>query len=209
MPTDFDLAYANEQLARSQSPLRRTIKAAYLKSALREVRGATVDFGCGAGQLLEKLPVGSIGLEVNVALIEILANKGLKAAYYDALDDKFSLGPIEPGKFQTLLASHVFEHFDDAANALHKVANSCERLGISRIVCIVPGWKGYLSDATHRTFITADYLRANQLERLGAFKLITQRYFPVNAEAFGRFFIYNECVFVWARDAGNAKATSV
>ena len=208
MATEFDQAYADEQLARSQSPLRRTIKAAYLKSALREVRGATVDFGCGAGQLLEKLPAGSLGLEVNPALIEILANKGLKAAYYDALADNFSLGPVEASKFQTLLASHVFEHFDDAASALRSVAATCERLGISRIVCIVPGWKGYLSDATHRTFITANYLREKQLERLGAFKLITQRYFPVNAEAFGRVFIYNECVFVWTRDSVSSAAAS-
>ena len=197
MGTDFDQRYADEQLARSQSSIRRTIKEAYLRSALREISGSTVDFGCGAGQLLERLPTGSMGLEVNPALISILKKKGLNAAFYDALGDNFGLGPVVPGRFQTFLASHVLEHFDDAAGALRKLADTCERKGISRIVCIVPGWKGFLSDATHRTFVSPSYVREQKLQKMGSFTLATTRFFPINAEGFGRFFIYNECVFVW------------
>lgn len=200
MGIDFDQRYADEQLARSQSRIRRTIKEAYLRSALREVSGPTLDFGCGAGQLLERLPTGSMGLEVNPALIEILKTKGLNASLYDALSDNFGLAPVARGQFQTILASHVLEHFEDAAGALRKLADSCEAKGISRIVCIVPGWKGYLSDATHRTFVSAAYVHEHNLQAIGSFKLTTTRYFPINTEGFGRFFIYNECVLVWNRE---------
>lgn len=199
MTGEFDQAYASTQIARSQSWFRRVIKSAYLNSALREIVGPTVDLGCGAGQLLERLPGGSLGLELNSALVATLKAKGSNIAHYDALADNFSLGPVAPNRFQTLIASHVIEHFDDAVGALKKLAASAQRLGIIRIVCIVPGWNGYQSDATHRSFVDPAYIQTNGLQQLGAFALLRTRFFPVDAESFGRIFIYNECVLVWQR----------
>lgn len=199
MTHEFDQAYASEQIARSQSGLRRFVKSAYLNSTLREISGATVDLGCGAGQLLERLPLGSLGLELNPVLVERLRATGSNVAHYDALADDFSLGPVAPERFQTLIASHVIEHFEDAAGALKKLAAAAQRLGIVRIVCVVPGWKGYQSDSTHRTFVDPAYIHSNALHELGAFRLARTRCFPINAEPFGRFFVYNECVFVWQR----------
>ena len=200
MTNEFDQSYADAQIARSQSGIRRFVKSCYLNSALREISGPTVDLGCGAGQLLQRLPEGSLGLELNPALVQLLKVQGHNVAYYDALADDFSLGPVAANQFQTLIASHVMEHFDDAAAALKRLIASAQRLGITRIVCIVPGWKGYQSDATHRSFVDPAYIRANGLHEVGTFRMSNApRFFPVNTESFGRHFIYNECVMVWQR----------
>ncbi len=204
MSGEFDQTYAASQIARSQSGFRRTVKSAYLASALREIVGLTVDLGCGAGQLLARLPDGSLGLEINPVLVDTLKAKGCNVAYYNALDDDFSLGPVAPNRFHTVVASHVLEHFDDAAEALKKLAAAAQRLGVQRIVCVVPGWKGYQSDATHRSFVDSAYLHKNALHELGEFRLIRTRFFPVNVESFGRIFIYNESVFVWCRPVQSA-----
>ena len=73
---EFDRHYAAEQLRRSRHPIRRFVKGFYLRNILRDVRGSAIDFGCGADQLLERLPPGSAGLEVNKYLIEELRRSG-------------------------------------------------------------------------------------------------------------------------------------
>lgn len=193
----YDAAYGAEQIARSNSVLRRAIKRHYIASALREVDGPTVDLGCGAGQLLERLPAGSIGLEINQHLIRHLTARKQNVLHYDALADDFALSPLTAGAYRTLIASHVLEHFDDSASTLRKLAAACARLGISRIVIVVPGWKGYLSDATHRTFVTPRYIREHGLVRIDGYALNRTRFFPFNMESAGRWFVYNECIFVW------------
>ena len=65
----FDAGYAGEQLRRSKQPLRKVVKGFYLRSVLSLLNGPTIDYGCGAGQLLALLPAGSLGLEVNPHLI--------------------------------------------------------------------------------------------------------------------------------------------
>ena len=65
--SEFDQRYAAEQLRRSRHPLRRLIKKFYLDQVLREATGATIDFGCGAGQLLERLPGRMVNAELQVA----------------------------------------------------------------------------------------------------------------------------------------------
>ena len=72
MTPDFDQAYADEQIRRRSSPARRLVKARYLDNLTRRFTGPTIDLGCGAGQLLERLPKGSVGLEINDALIAYL-----------------------------------------------------------------------------------------------------------------------------------------
>lgn len=199
MVDEYGSDYAARQLERRASRLRRLIKAAYLASTLKEVDGPTLDFGCGAGQLLERLPPGSTGLEINALLVSELQRRGLDARLYDAGGDDFALSSIEPGRYRTFVASHVLEHFVDAAQALRRIAVASERLRLSRLVLVVPGWKGYQSDNTHKTFVDAAYLERNQLLTLGPFRLAVSRSFPINREWFGRFFVYNETVFVWDR----------
>jgi len=75
--SDYGADYAEQQLSRSRHPLRRLIKGFYLRNLLSDVVGPTIDFGCGAGQILERLPEGSIGFEANNHLVSALNEKGM------------------------------------------------------------------------------------------------------------------------------------
>jgi SAM-dependent methyltransferase len=197
MTSEFDQNYASEQIRRSHNPIRRYVRNFYLDNILRHVKGSTIDFGCGAGQLLAKLPQGSIGIEVNPVLIQELIKKGLNVIHYDASFDDFSLTPFPVGEYHTLVMSHVLEHFSEASTVMRKQMTACKRLSIKRIVFVLPGWKGYLSDSTHKTFIDPAYLRNNGLISLEGYQLTHMHFFPFNIEAIGRFFIFNECVAIY------------
>lgn len=194
---DYDVHYAERQLRRSKSPIRRFVKLHYLNSVLRDVRGATVDFGCGAGQLLERLPSGSVGLEVNLHLVEALRGRQLDARPYEPTIDNLTFSNLPVGQFKTFVMSHVLEHFEDAAAGLRRVIESCERLGVLRLIIVVPGERGYSFDPTHRTFVNRAYLQDNDLLEHAGFKVTSLSHFPVNREGFGRFFTFNELKVVY------------
>ncbi len=196
---EFDQAYATEQLRRSRHPLRRSIKKFYLDSVLREVQGATIDFGCGAGQLLARLPAGSIGLEVNPHLVQALQQAGMDARLYDGSSDDFSLSGLDSGRYKSLVISHVLEHFDDTAQMMHKLWRACARLGVETIVAVVPGAKGYASDSTHKTFVTEDYVREHALQTCEGYRLSAAKYFPLDVARVGDYFIFHELKLVYRR----------
>lgn len=196
---EFDRAYAAEQLRRSRHPLRRLIKRCYLDRLLRETVGPTIDFGCGAGQLLARLPMGSVGLEVNPHLVEALLQEGMDARLYAAGSDDFSLSSLETGRYHSFAISHVLEHFGDAAAVMRKLWRACARLGVTTIVAVVPGAKGYASDSTHKTFITRAWLRDNDLERCEGYALVGASYFPLDVRVVGDWFAFHELHLVYRR----------
>lgn len=197
---EFDQRYAAEQLRRSRHPLRRLIKKFYLDQILREVAGPTIDFGCGAGQLLERLPPGSVGLEVNPHLVQALQQRGLDARYYDAYADDFSLSLLAGKQFKSFVISHVLEHFDDTSAVMHKLWRACAQFGVDTIVAVVPGAKGYASDATHKTFVTEQYIRDHGLTHCEGYTLARANYFPINATHVGDWFVFHELKLVYRRD---------
>lgn len=196
---EFDRAYAAEQLRRSRHPLRRLIKKLYLDRVLREMSGPTIDFGCGAGQMLARLPAGSVGLEVNPHLVEALRGNGIDARLYDGDADDFSLSTLEAGRYRSFVVAHVLEHFDDAAAVMRKLWRACARLGVTTLVAVVPGAKGYASDSTHKTFITRAWLRDNDLERCEGYALVGASYFPLDVRAAGDWFAFHELHLVYRR----------
>ena len=169
--SEFGSAYAAEQLRRSRHPLRRLIKKFYLDRVVRELRGPTIDFGCGAGQLLARLPADSVGLEVNPHLVQALQQAGMNARLYDAYSDDFSLSQLEVGRYESFTISHVLEHFDDTAAVMRKLWRACARLGVTTVVAVVPGARGYAYDSTHKTFVTQAWLRQNGLSECEGFVL--------------------------------------
>ena len=204
MSAGFDEAYAEEQLRRSRHPLRRLVKGFYLRNILREVSGPAIDFGCGAGQLLERLPTGSVGLEVNPALVRTLQARRLNAVQYDAAADNLALSGLQPGRYSTFVMAHVLEHFDDAAGALRALLRACRRLDVERFVLVVPGWKGYQSDATHKTFVDFGYLRREGLLACEGYALKTARHFPLDVESLGRHFVFHELTAVLQRQGAGS-----
>lgn len=195
----FDREYAARQLRRSRNPLRRAIKHFYLRNMLREVRGRTVDLGFGAGQLLEKLPPGSLGLEVNPHLVEAARSAGLNAVLYDTDAAEPLIGAVPPGIYSTLVMAHVLEHIPDAHQFVRRMLRSCAALGIGRVIFVVPGAKGYEFDSTHRTFVNARYLKEHGLLQCEGYAVTTSRYFPGNYEGIGRYYTFHEFMFVYDR----------
>lgn len=195
----FDREYAARQIRRRRNPLRRAIKEFYLRNMLREVRGRTIDLGFGAGQLLERLPEGSIGLEVNPHLVEDARRAGLNAVLYDSSAAQPLIGVVPPHTYSTLVMAHVLEHFDDAAGFVRRMLHSCAALGIGRVIFVVPGAKGYQFDSTHRTFVNRQYLKAHDLLSVEGYEVTTARYFPGNQEWIGRYYVFHEFMFVYDR----------
>ena len=196
---EFDQRYAAEQLRRSRHPLRRFVKGFYLRNVLRDVRGPCIDYGCGAGQLLRAMHPGSVGLEVNPHLIAALCASGLVVYPARAEMSDFELREFPAGVFKTLVISHVLEHLPDPAAALRVLLSACERLGIERVIAVVPGEKGFAFDATHKTFIDSAWVDQH-LRSLGAgFKLVNRSYFPGPWSWIGRYFVFHEMKLVLDR----------
>lgn len=199
MTSEFTRDYATEQLRRSRNPFRRLIKSLYIRNILQEVIGPSIDFACGAGQLLARLPLGSVGIEVNPYLIRELEDMGLNVIHYNPEDDQFLLLDLPERQYTTFIMAHVLEHFTNPAQILQTLLRSCKRIGIQRVILILPGWKGYQTDHTHKTFVNSHYLQTQGLLCSEDYQLRTLRYFPGNKESFGRYFVFHELIVVLDR----------
>ena len=195
----FGADYAAEQLRRSRHPLRRVIRRFYLDNILRDVRGPTIDLGCGAGQLLARLPHGSIGLELNKHLIAALQAEGLDARHYDPGSDDYAFTAMKRGFYRTMVLSHVLEHFDDVPTVMRKICSGCRTLDVERIVIVVPGIKGYRTDRTHRTFVTKSFIAAHELTECEGYRLSRTSCFPGNMESLGNKITYHETKLLYVR----------
>lgn len=195
--SDYGSDYAEQQLSRSRHPLRKLIKGFYLRNLLEDVIGPTIDFGCGAGQILELLPEGSIGFEANSHLVSALDKQGLDARLYNPETDQLTFMDVPTGHFDTFVMSHVLEHFDNAEQGLKKILDSCKRLGIKRVIIVVPGKKGYYYDNTHRTFVNRSYIEEFGLTQYNGFVARKMAYFPVNLAKLGDYFTFHEFKIVF------------
>ena len=176
----------------NRSSFRKKIRSFYLQDIKKYCIGKTIDFGCGVGELLKMLPEGSVGFEVNKVVVDFCKKNGLNVNLYVPESDNYNFNMIEPGRYETFTMNHVLEHLENSFKVMNSIFESCNRLGIKRIVFTVPGHKGYQSDKTHQTFINMDYITKTGLSDNKYYKLIVNKYFPINAEAFSRYFTHNE-----------------
>lgn len=190
MSGDFDASYTAYQTDRSA--LRRIVRRMYLRSAAAQLRGPTVDFGCGVGELLDRLPAGSKGLEYNLATVTHCRAKGLDVEAYDGYADDWNLSALAGGRFESMVISHVLEHLDEPTQILGKLLTAAEGLGIGRVLVIVPGQAGYRIDATHRTFVDRPMLSADGVVAGTGFELARSRYFPGDLRKIGDWFPHHE-----------------
>jgi SAM-dependent methyltransferase len=204
----FGQSYAAEQQRRAQHPVRRWVKGFYLRRLLREVSGPTVDYGCGAGQLLARLPAGSIGLELNEVLVAQLRARGHEVYPVPADSSAFDLEGMATGRYRSLVIAHVIEHLDDPGAALRRLLSACARLGIERVVVVVPGPKGFRSDPTHRVFVDAAYMQRHVEPLHAGYVRRGPRYFPLPWAGGGELFIYNEVIWVFARETPSLEGRS-
>lgn len=199
----FDERYTAYQVNRSA--LRYVVRRLYLRSAATQLSGPTLDFGCGIGELLERLPSGSKGLEYNQASVSFCREKGLDVEWYDGFADDWGLACLSKADaLQSMVVSHVLEHLDEPTDVLRKLLRAAQRIGISRVLVIVPGRSGYRSDSTHRTFVDADMLQDDAIVADTQFAVAASRYFPGNVRAFGNWLPHHELQVLYRHRADHA-----
>ena len=177
--------------------------SAYLRRAASLLRGRTLDFGCGVGELLAKLPAGSKGLEYNPATVEFCRRAGLDVEFYDGESDHWqlsTLGAEMGGQFESMIISHVLEHLEHPRDVLNRLLWSAARLGMRRVVVIVPGRAGFRVDATHRTFIDLAYLQDASIVCGTAFSFRGARYFPGDLRGLGDWLPHHELQVVFEKE---------
>lgn len=188
MSADFDDSYTRYQSERSA--LRKFVRKLYLRRAASQLRGKTLDFGCGVGELLAWLPAGSQGLEYNRATVEHCRARGLDVRFYDGSADDWSLSLLDASDgFRSMVISHVLEHLDEPTDVLRRLLAAAERLGVRDVLIIVPGRAGFRIDPTHRVFVDEAMLRS----AVDAPWSIQRAFcFPFPWERVGDVFVYNE-----------------
>lgn len=198
MSADFDHEYTAYQTNRSA--FRKFVRRAYLDSARRKLRGRVLDFGCGVGELLSTLPEGSMGLEYNRATVEHCRRQGLDVAWYDGTQDDWRMSAVPAGRrFDSMIVSHVLEHLDQPATVLRKLLRAGERLGIGRVLVIVPGRAGFRIDPTHLTFVDRAFLGDAAIVEESDWHVASSGYFPGNLRAIGDWFPHHELQVVFER----------
>lgn len=191
-------AYANYQHNRGW--LRKFVRGFYLNAAAKQLVGRTLDMGCGLGDLLAILPQGSLGLEYNKIAVERCTANGLAAEWYDSFGDDWCLSSIgKEARFESMVISHVLEHLDKPAETLRKLLASAARLGLRRVLVIVPGAAGFKSDKTHRTFVDRKLLADPMLVDGLPFSLSRHRYFPFNCRILGNWITHHELHVLYER----------
>lgn len=114
--------------------------------------GRSVEVGCGVGRNLKHLHRDSVGVDVIPECVQLCNERGLCAVLPEDLKE-----PL--GSFDSLLFSHVIEHFPfDAAVGLLKEYMSFLKKG-GKLLIIVPQLKGYASDDTHMEYYDESKLR--------------------------------------------------
>lgn len=198
MSGEFDADYTDYQLRRSA--LRRWVRKAYLAAAARKLQGATLDFGCGVGELLARLPAGSMGVEYNASSVAFCRTQGLDVMRYDGFADDWSLSTLPPGRrFTSLVISHVLEHLEQPGYVLTRLLSAAAGVGVERVLVIVPGRAGYRIDTTHVTFVDLDMLRQQGVVADTGFKMASAGYFPFDWRRPGDWFPHHELQVLYTR----------
>ncbi len=162
------------------------VQAPYQWNLRRQGLGRTIDVGCGIGRNLETLAEGSVGVDHNVASVNLARERGLTAL---TVAEWQQSELRRPEAFDGMLLAHVIEHMDAAAGValLHEYLPYLRPGG--RVFFVCPQERGYASDPTHVRFTTGEDL-AELASEVG---LEPEPWFSFPFPRWlGRAFIYNE-----------------
>lgn len=196
----YDKSYNEKNTESERIWWRRIIRNFYLNHHVKLTKGKSIDFGCGAGLLLSRLPQGSLGLEINQAAVDYCLENGLNAKLYEPEIDQYTLAMVEKGCFSTLISTYVFEHIVDAEDKIKKLIHAAERLEINRLVFVVPGKRGFWNQIyQHESFVDLNYLIQYKLIRINNYHLINCHYFPFPWQFIENFFEHQELAFIYEK----------
>src|SRR6266436_3526846 len=128
------------------------------RSHLRRLRlGLVLEIGCGIGRNLDHLRGSSVGVDHNRRAVEIARGRGLEAFTPEEL--RASQWAV-PGRFDSLLFSHVLEHMT-AAEATELIRSHLDLLRPGgRVLVLTPQEAGFRSDPTHVEFMDFEKVEA-------------------------------------------------
>ena len=196
-PTTQDAGYT-QRLQRLESVWWKRlvdVQRPYRWNLRRLQPGFVLDVGCGIGRNLLNLGGrgAGVGVDHNPDSIATARERGLEAFTPDAFQRS---GYAQPGRFDTLLMAHVWEHMRPAeAGSLLGAYLPYVKPG-GKVVLITPQEAGYRSDSTHVHFM--DFAALDSLARGAGLEPETRFSFPF-PRAVGRLFRYNEFVLVARR----------
>jgi len=185
-----DASYAERRFSSESAWWKRLLDVQRpYRAHLRRLRlGLTLEVGCGVGRNLEHLRGNSVGVDHNRRAVEIARGRGLTA---------FTTGELRasawatPGRFDSLLFSHVLEHMN-SAQAMELVREYLDLLRRGgRVVVLTPQEAGFRSDPTHEEFMDFDKVEA--LLRSAGLEVEARYSFPLPRFT-GGVFKYNEFV---------------
>ena len=168
-----------------QAPYRRNLRKLDL--------GRTLDVGCGLGRNLMNLENG-VGVDHNADAVSIARSRGLTAFTTDEWPNS---GAAIHASFDSILLAHVLEHVSqqDSDDIIAAYLPYLRPNG--KLVLICPQEKGFPTDPTHIRWVDDEELRATGLRN--GFHEIRNYSFPF-PRAVGKFFTYNEFVYVGQRN---------
>ncbi len=166
------------------------VQAPYRAHLRRLQLGFTLDVGCGIGRNLSHIGGNGVGVDHNVEAISYVRSLGIAAF---TVEEFHSSDYAVPGRFDSLLISHVLEHMPrDAAVKLVEEYKPYVKSG-GKIVFITPQELGYASDETHVEFV--GFAEAADIARQAGITVEKQYSFPL-PRLTGKVFKYNEFVLL-------------
>lgn len=191
MTSSDENAYAQRLYGISNQPWKRVLAPInpYRIHIRLLVRGRCLDIGCGFGRNLGYLGDSKhVGVEPNQNLRDLAIELG-----HNVIAPHETQQVLQNEGFDTLIFSHVLEHLTpDQHPAILRDYLPYLKVG-GLVIVRIPQRAGFDSDDDHRYFWTNDLMEEFLLghgltiEKTGSFPL---------PEFFGRFFKYNEWVFV-------------
>lgn len=164
---------------------------AYPKYIREFTDGEIWDFGCGLGEFLiycHKNKRKAYGIDSNPYFVKECQARGLNVQ----LDDITNLKTISY-KIKNVICDNVLEHLD--LDRIHAFFVNMKKIMLPDgvLLVVVPGWKGFLRDPTHKTFVDKDLMKNICIE--DAVKLDKLYYYPFNIEVTGKYFYLNMSVY--------------
>jgi 2-polyprenyl-3-methyl-5-hydroxy-6-metoxy-1,4-benzoquinol methylase len=166
------------------------VQAPYRAHLRRLQLGFTLDVGCGIGRNLAHLDGNGVGVDHNAEAIAHVRSLGMTGF---TVDEFHASEYAKPGRFDSLLVSHVLEHMprDTAVKLVEEYKPYIKPGG--KVVFITPQELGYASDETHVEFV--GFAEAADIAARTGIAVDRQYSFPLPRLA-GKVFKYNEFVLL-------------
>jgi SAM-dependent methyltransferase len=191
MSENYEYGFEYFKYQSTRSSFRTFVRQFYLRKVARCCLGPTLDVGSGVGDLLPHLPQRSIGVEINAFSVEHGRSLGRNLALVPRggpLSE--TIGPHLISDITSITCMHVLEHLDDPAAFFLELASLGMSRSVRRFVFVVPGLKGFQSDATHRVMIDKAFFRG--VCATSGLLIKSMEYFPLPLEWACRFLTHNE-----------------